>query len=150
MELKDTLVSAITEAVKQDVFASLRAAGVFRGAQADVTPDVGQADITAGVGPSHIPEEQSVPILALGMLHLHSRVSVLDEATTDVPQTLFQSRAIPIDLHVTDDVRVKIVSNKYIDLDCLVPKPAMSNKIPEAGTFQLVDGTLKVVPSSNG
>ena len=161
--LKDTLIPSITEAVKQDVLASLQAAGIFPVHQQPTTatgqvisPVIGQeVTMEAPALPATVSVNSqpgcggpSVPSLALGMLPLHTQVSALEGATSDSPHTLFHSRAIPIDLHVSDDIRTKIAANKYIDLDCLVPKTTISNKIPEAGTFQLVDGVLKVVPSS--
>jgi hypothetical protein len=82
------------------------------------------------------------------MLPLHTTCSALDYGHLQAPSDLFVSRSLPLDLHVVDDTRAKIVANKYIDLDVLVPKPSVSPLIPEAGSFQLVDGALKIVPSS--
>lgn len=81
------------------------------------------------------------------MLPLHT-VSGLKEGTTVGPTNLFHSKSIPLDLHVPDEVRAKIIGNRYVDLDVQLPRPTVSSAMPENNTFQLVDGSLKVVPSS--
>jgi hypothetical protein len=73
------------------------------------------------------------------MLPLHTSVSPLEVGATETPRNIFHSKGIPLDLRVSDEIRAKIVANKYIDLDTALPKPSVSNYVPEAGTFQLVD-----------
>ena len=86
---------------------------------------------------------QTVPSIALGMPQ-HTPRLPFDEGPSDSPRDLFHSRAIPLVLHVPDEMRAKIASHKYIDLDCLLPNQSISHLAPDSGTFHVVDGVLRV------
>jgi hypothetical protein len=145
-ELTSVVLPELTSRMKQDIVSAVNASPLFRiNGQPGPTAGAPGAAVNTGLPGSaatnfqNFPatpglpnvsmgnmQSQGIPSLGLGMLALHTSCSPMDEGHLQAPPDLFVSRSLPIDMHVSYDIRAKIVSHKYIDLDALVPKANVS------------------------
>ena len=121
-QVTESLVPTLVTAVKKDVLATLQ--------PQMPGPSARNREALATL----LPADGTLPTTALGI----SPNFIDGLAPDEVPRDQFHSRAIPLDLHVPNEVRGKILANKYVELDTLLPNPSVSNLALEGGTFQVV------------
>ena len=140
-ELRNDIIPSLAETLKQDITATLKN-NILQELQATMLPVIRSDTPTVPTNISH----DTVPSLALRMGQ--PCLTTREGGICDTPDIHFQSLAIPLDNHIQDDLRLKIVSHKFVDLDTVLPKENFSRTAPESSTFKLIDGVFTLVPSS--
>ena len=152
--VKDVTTSLVKD-LKKDLVDNIKADIL---AQIGLNQDSSHSANSATRVTSSMPTQSSLPATSNAMVPLqdlgtcatlfNTTVEALEDGATAVPPYIFSSQALPVDAHVSEKLRQLVVSDQYIDMASLLPRPPTAPGVPEAGTFQLVDSVLKVVPSS--